>query len=89
MFQKSLFSEVYWSSVSTVAKTIFLNVFFLTLLALSRRSGKLLISGGNVRFDVVFHCGFAAEPVQRDKHAHNVHRLLFKDQHEIQDSFFL
>lgn len=61
---------------------------FLTLLALSRRSGKLLISGGNGRFDVVFRCGLAAEPVQRDKHAHTACRLLFKHQRVIQDSFF-
>lgn len=49
----------------------------LTPLALSERSGKLLISGGNGRFDVALCCGLAAEPAQSDKHLAAVSCLLF------------
>ena len=50
----------------------------LTPLGLSGSAGKLLISGGNGQFDVVFRCGLAAEPT---------HMLLFKLQSAIQDDF--
>lgn len=55
----------------------------LTPLALSERSGKLLISGGNGRFDVALCCGLAAEPAQSDKHLAAVSCLLFLAQRAI------
>lgn len=39
------------------------NLHTKTLFALASKSGKVLISGGNGRFDVVFHSGLAAEPL--------------------------
>ena len=65
---------IYWKSARRSVLLLpkpFPYMSFLTLLALflTDLGGKLLISGGNGRFDVVFHCGRAAETVHRDKQA--------------------
>lgn len=60
----------------------------LTPLALSERSGKLLISRGNGRFDVVFCCGLAAEPAHGDKHPRAGSGLLLMTRRAIHRRFF-